>query len=298
MTDIDTASICPPLPTFPFSAKFLCSFSIACLLAIAGPCLAQGQDSTEPENNDADAAETLESPTSISVGNLSSNFSLSDEFNYDTNSRGIMISGSSGSLMFDYANIDTPNNAERSSRTTVGAEALFGGNAYLFRNFLRLPMDIYIPIRLNLDYRFMESVSSETSNLHRGAAGLGAGAGAELRFPVGPQFIQDNLMARGSAVVIPGVSTTLNSTDDENQSASPVSSSNTRMRRTIDFNIEVLLTELLGESAGVMVGYTFRTYSRSPQEPKNLGDVVDAATLSGDFIETSTQHMFRIGLCW
>lgn len=241
--------------------------------------------------------EEEDGPTALSVGNLSTDFEFGGTYNYNVNARSVMVSGPNGSLLVDYASGLGTGGFDRDGRRTIGAEALFGGNAYLFKNFLVLPLDIYIPIRLNLDYRYVQPKNPELSNLHRGAGGLGAGGGAQLQLPVGPSFIKDNLYIRGTGVIVPAVGTTLSSEDDEVDS-SPVSASRTRMRRTIDLNLEVLFTELLGENTGVMAGYTFRTYSRSAEKPSSVGDVIDAATLTGDYVQANVQHMIRVGLSW
>jgi len=214
-----------------------------------------------------------------------------------------MLSGPNGSLMVDYGSGLRTGEFDRDTRRTIGADALFGGNASLFDEFLRLPLSIYVPIRVHLDYRYVQPRNPELSNLHRGAAGLGAGGGAQLQLPVGPDFIKDNLYVRGSAVLVPAVATSLSRDDGEDigdpvGDDSPVSTSRTRMRRMLDFNVEALFTELLGEDTGVMAGYTFRAYGRSPEKPSSVGDVIDAATLSGSYVQTNVQHMIRVGLTW
>jgi len=47
-----------------------------------------------------------------------------------------------------------------------------------------------------------------------------------------------------------------------------------------------------------MVGYTFRAYDRSQEKPSGVGDVIDAATLRGEYVQTNVQHMVRVGLSW
>ncbi|MEF8865164.1 MAG: hypothetical protein V5A20_05310 [Salinibacter sp.] len=281
-------------PTVPV---LLSTFLLGVFLA-AGPLAAGAQALSESEEDG--------SPTALSVGNLSTDFTFGGSgenagvYNYNTNSQALMISGSNGSLLVDYASSLDTGGFDRDTRRTIGAEALFGGNATLFDDFLRLPLSIYVPIRVNLDYRYVQPQNPDLTNLHRGAGGLGAGGGAELQLPVGPDFIKDNLFVRGSAVLVPAVATSLGGNDaDEIVNDDPsIETSRTRMRRMLNINLEALFTELLGESTGVMAGYTFRAYGRSQQEPSSVGDVIDAATLEGDYRETSVQHMIRIGLSW
>ncbi len=266
------------------------------LIAVPPSAVAQRPDADEDDDDDG--------PTALSVGNLSSDFTFggSGGYNYDGSARALMVSGPNGSLMVDYASGLGTGQFDRDTRRTIGAEALFGGNATLFDEFLRLPISVYIPIRINLDYRYLQPRNPDQSNLHRGGAGLGAGGGAQLQLPVGPDFIKDNLYVRGSALLVPAVATTLNGGDDETARTigddTPISASRTRMRRTLDLNLEAHFTELIGEDTGIMAGYTFRTYGRSQEEPSSVGDVIDAATLSGSYVQTNVQHMIRVGLTW
>jgi len=270
---------------------------LAGLILIAVPPSAVAQSATADEDDD-------DGPTALSVGNLSSDFTFggSGGYNYDGSARALMVSGPNGSLMVDYASGLGTGQFDRDTRRTIGAEALFGGNATLFDEFLRLPISVYIPIRVNLDYRYLQPRNPDQSNLHRGGAGLGAGGGAQLQLPVGPDFIKDNLYVRGSALLVPAVATTLNGGDDETARTigddAPISASRTRMRRTLDLNLEAHFTELIGEDTGIMAGYTFRAYGRSREEPSSVGDVIDAATLSGSYVQTNVQHMIRVGLTW
>lgn len=266
------------------------------LIAVPPSAVAQRPDADEDDDDDG--------PTALSVGNLSSDFTLggSGGYNYDGSARALMVSGPNGSLMVDYASGLGTGQFDRDTRRTIGAEALFGGNATLFDEFLRLPISVYIPIRINLDYRYLQPRNPDQSNLHRGGAGLGAGGGAQLQLPVGPDFIKDNLYVRGSALLVPAVATTLNGGNDETARTigddTPISASRTRMRRTLDLNLEAHFTELIGEDTGIMAGYTFRAYGRSREEPSSVGDVIDAATLSGSYVQTNVQHMIRVGLTW
>ncbi len=266
------------------------------LIAVPPSAVAQRPDADEDDDDDG--------PTALSVGNLSSDFTFggSGGYNYDGSARALMVSGPNGSLMVDYASGLGTGQFDRDTRRTIGAEALFGGNATLFDEFLRLPISVYIPIRINLDYRYLQPRNPDQSNLHRGGAGLGAGGGAQLQLPVGPDFIKDNLYVRGSALLVPAVATTLNGGDDETARTigddTPISASRTRMRRTLNLNLEAHFTELIGEDTGIMAGYTFRTFGRSQEEPSSVGDVIDAATLSGSYVQTNVQHMIRVGLTW
>lgn len=287
----------------PAISKLLLGVFLVSFLFAGGPLSAPAQDKSSDTEDEDDR------PTAVSVGNLSSNFTFSGSgenagaYNYSGNARAVMISGPNGSLMVDYGSGLRTGQFDRDTRRTIGAEALFGGNAELFEELLYLPLSIYIPFRFHLDYRYVQPRSPELSNLHRGAAGFGAGGGAQIRLPVGPDFIRDNLYLRGSAVIVPGVATSLGRSSEGDPSDviegdSGIETSRTRMRRTFDINLEALFTELLGEDTGVMVGYTFRAYDRSREKPSSVGDVIDAATFSGNYVQTNVQHMIRVGLSW
>ena len=108
---------------------------LAGLVLITVPLSAVAQSSTADEDDD-------DGPTALSVGNLSSDFTFggSGGYNYDGSARALMVSGPNGSLMVDYASGLGTGQFDRDTRRTIGAEALFGGNATLFDEFLRLPI--------------------------------------------------------------------------------------------------------------------------------------------------------------
>lgn len=283
------------------------SFSIlAALLLTAllpGSLLAQSSSETGGEGGPDG-----EGPTVVSVGNLTTDFrygrtiAQGSAYNYQKNVRALMISGPGGSLLVDYASNLGPSGSDRDTRRTIGVEGLFGGNAYLFRDFLFLPLSVYVPIRVNLDYRYVQPTDPSRSNLHRGAAGLGAGAGGQFHLPVGPDFIKENLRVRATAVLVPAITSSLGRSSDPdeliNPESSPVSATATRMRRAINLNLEVMFDDLLGGDTGVMAGYTFKATGHSAQKPSSVGDVIDAATLQGDYTKVGQQHMVRVGLTW
>ena len=94
--------------------------------------------------------------TSLTVGYVEDEFLIatdegSNRFYFVGETAGAMISGKGANLMFAYGNTDaTGSDGEIRS---LAADLSFGGNIHLFRNFLRLPVSIYVPIRLNTGYR-------------------------------------------------------------------------------------------------------------------------------------------------
>jgi hypothetical protein len=290
------------LPSRPAPRGLLAAVLLLALLP--GPLLAQ---SASDSGGESEGDNDDEGPTVVSVGNLTTDFSYGraiargGAYNYQKNVRALMISGPGGSFLVDYASNLGGRGPEQETRRTIGAEALFGGNVYLFRDFLFLPFSVYVPIRANLDYRYVQPTDASRSNLHRGAAGLGAGAGGQLRLPVGPDFIQENVLVRGTAVLVPGITSSFGGSDPDelvNPEGSPVSTSATRMRRAINLNLEILFDDLLGGDTGVMAGYTLQATGHSAERPSSVGDVIDAATLYGDYTKVSEQHKVRVGLTW
>ena len=288
------------------STSALRSILVAFLLAALLPPSLLAQSSSD-SNDESEGPSEGEGPTVVSVGNLTTDFSYGraiaggGTYSYQKNVRALMISGPGGSLLVDYASNLGGRSSEQETRRTIGAETLFGGNVYLFREFLFLPFSVYVPIRANLDYRYVQPTNPSRSNLHRGAAGLGAGAGGQLRLPVGPDFIKENLLVRGTAVLVPAITSSLGGSDPDeliNPEGSPVSASATRMRRAVNLNLEVLFDDILGDDTGVMAGYTFKASGQSAEKPSSVGDVIDAATLYGDYTKVSEQHMVRVGLTW
>jgi len=245
--------------------------------------------------------------TSLTVGYITTDFDyippgggFDSPYDFNKNLRGLMFTTRHGSLMLDYEKFED----EGTSRSTIGAELLTGGNAYLFREFFDLPIGVYVPIRLNLNYRYVQPDVSERKNLHLGAAGIGAGVGARVRLPVGPDFLEENFEARVTGVFVPGVMSGLSDIEAPATNApgddfvDDDSFNDTRLRRMFNFNIEARLAEVLGDGVGITAGYTFRLYGRSERSPGSFGDYIDNVMLAGTYPRTNLQSVVRLGINW
>lgn len=279
------------------SRPVLCGIFTALLFAVL-PVVAPAQSS-------GDAGED-EGVTSLTVGYIASDFDYlggptgTSPYAFDKSLRSLKLSTRSGSLLLDYERFGEEGNKRR----TFGAELLTGGNLHLFRDFLHLPIGIYLPIRANLDYRYVEPQNPERNNLHFGAAGVGTGAGARLRLPVGPDFLKENFEARLTGVFVPAVMTGIS--DIEAPSAADPGGDlvgedtfdDTRLRRMFNINLDVELAKILGGNVGLTAGYTFRIYGHSAEAPGSAADYLDAVTLTGTYTQTSVQNVVRFGINW
>jgi len=280
------------------SRRVLCSILASLFLIGLLPTPAAAQSDQDSGEDDG--------VTSLTVGYLANDFDYlggptgASPFAFDKNLRSLKLSTRHGSLLLNYERFGEEGNKRR----TFGTELLTGGNPYLFREFLHLPIGVYLPIRVNLDYRYVEPSNPDRSNLHLGAAGIGAGAGARLRLPIGPDFLQENFEARLTGVFVPGIMSSLG--DIEVPSAEDPSDSfveedsfgETRLRRMFDINLDIELAEILSESVGITAGYTFRIYGHSAEAPSSAVDYLDAVTLTGTYTQTSAQNVIRLGINW
>ena len=267
------------------------------LVLAVPPASAQSDEDSEDEDG----------ITSLTVGYITTDFDyippvqgFGSPYDFSKNLRGLMLSTRHGSLMLDYGKFED----DGTSRRTIGAELLTGGNAYLFREFFDLPIGVYVPIRFNLDYRYVQPDVSERNNLHLGAAGVGAGAGARIRLPVGPDFLEENFEARVTGVFVPGIMSGLSDieTPDTNDPGEDLinddSFNDTRLRRMFNFNVEARLAEVLGDNVGITAGYTFRLYGRSESSPDSVGAFIDNVMLTGTYPRTNLQNVVRLGINW
>jgi hypothetical protein len=280
------------------SRRLLCSILTSLLLFAFLPTSALAQSEEDSGGDDG--------LTSLTVGYLANDFDYlggpagGNPFAFDKNLRSLKLSTRHGSLLLDYERFG----GEANKRRTFGAELLTGGNSYLFREFLHLPIGIYVPIRVNLDYRYVEPRNPERNNLHFGAAGLGAGAGARLRLPIGPDFLKENFEARLTGVFVPAVMmgiSDIEAPSAEDPGAGLVGEDtfdDTRLRRMFDINLDIELAEILSDNVGITAGYTFRIYGHSAGPPSSAVDYLDAVTLTGTYTQTSAQNVVRVGINW
>jgi hypothetical protein len=276
----------------------------AALLLLLNAGLATAQTSTgqgTPKTNDPSLA------PSLTVGYLNTDFSYrgtsATAYDFEGPLAALMLGWQQGSLTLSYGTSDST--SVWPALRTANASLWIGGDVYIFRSLFRLPLALYVPLRLNADYGYV-SLNTENASadgpddrptLHLAGGGLGAGGGARLAFPVGPSFIKDNLVAQVSYVFAPGLMGNLGEGFDAARTLErPLDE--LKLRWATDLNVELQFKNLLGDSVGVMAGYTLRTVSRSPEKPSAFGDVLDTFVDRSDFVEVTDQHVFRIGINW
>jgi hypothetical protein len=221
----------------------------------------------------------------------------SDRFYFEGETAGAMISGKRANLMFAYGSADTYE-GEGEIRS-LAADLNFGGNIHLFRNFLRLPLSIYVPIRLNAGYRNL-SLLEEDETLHLAQAGIGAGAGASVRISTGLPIVRDNLTGFASIVRGVGGLSDISSTVAEQTGADEMSLlSGIRLMVNTDLNIEAKFERLLGENTGVTAGLTIRWQSWTEEKADEFLQVLDVATgQQENLTKRGKQTFLRVGINW
>ncbi|HKL16016.1 MAG TPA: hypothetical protein VJ915_10305 [Balneolaceae bacterium] len=240
--------------------------------------------------------------TSLTVGYIDDEFLIatdegSDQFYFVGETAGAMISGKGANLMFAYGNADA--NGSDGEIRSLAADLSFGGNVHLFRNFLQLPVSIYVPIRLNAGYRNLSLVDEEDA-LHLLQAGIGAGAGASLRIPTGLPVLRDNLTGFASLVRSVGGLGELSSTVADQAGANDESAiSGIRLMQNTDLNIEAKFERLLGENTGVTVGLTIRWQSWTEEKADEFLQLLDVVTgQQENLTERGKQTFLRVGINW
>jgi len=240
--------------------------------------------------------------TSLTVGYFVDEFLIatdegSNRFYFVGETAGAMISGKGANLMFAYGNTDaTGSDGEIRS---LAADLSFGGNIHLFRNFLRLPVSIYVPIRLNTGYRNLSLVDEEDA-LHLIQAGIGAGAGASVRIPTGLPVLRDNLTGFASLVRSVGGLGEISSTVADQAGANDESAiSGIRLMQNTDLNIEAKFERLLGDNTGVTIGLTIRWQSWTEEKADEFLQVLDVVTgQQENLTERGKQTFLRVGINW
>ncbi|WP_340104118.1 hypothetical protein [Rhodohalobacter sp. 8-1] len=240
--------------------------------------------------------------TSLTVGYIDDEFLLetdqgSNRFYFNGETAGAMISGKGANLMFAYGSGEAYE-GEGEIRSLAG-DLSFGGNVHLFRNFLRLPLNIYIPIRLNAGYRNL-ALTEEDETLHLAQAGIGAGAGASVRIPTGLPLLRDNLTGFASLVRSVGGMGDISSTIAEQSGADEMSVlSGVRLMQNTDLNIEAKFERLLGDNTGVTVGMTIRWQSWTEEKADEFLQIIDVITGEQEnLIERGQQTFLRVGINW
>ncbi len=183
-----------------------------------------------------------------------------------------------------------------------------GGNAYLWRRFLRLPLSIYVPIHFNAGYQNVSLDISEEDyqSTYRGRESkdllnfsLGAGAGASFKLPlsavplIGEQITLDAMFVRSPGLMIRIL--------DEDTSGMPGQSNDhdfdTGWAITNDLLLQARVHQFLESSIGVTAGFKFSRIDWD-DERGDFGDLINM--ISGD---DTGEHMtgyssVYVGINW
>lgn len=255
------------------------------------------------------AAAPRPATTSLTVGYFNTDFQFASRFNgyahrFSGPAATLMLSGEASSLSVAYGTDDprftrlagADSTLLEPGRTMIDVGLSTGGNVRLLNLTLPVPVQVFIPIRLQLGYRNLDTDTlgadgEELSALHLATAGLGAGAGASVRIPTGLPLLQDRLIGTGSLVVAFG------GLGEFGDSTEPISADQIHLTRTTDFNLEARAERLLG-NAGVTVGYTYRTTFWSDDYIADVDGTVDTLSDLDNFSQRSRQHLLRVGINW
>lgn len=240
--------------------------------------------------------------TSLTVGYVDDEFLIatdngSNRFYYVGETAGAMFSGKRANLMFAYGSADASSSDDEIR--SLAADLSFGGNVYIFRKFLRLPISIYVPIRFNAGYRNLSMVEEEDA-LHLAQAGIGAGAGASIRIPTGLPIVRDNLTGFASLVrSVGGLSEISSTVADQVGAGSESAISGIRLMQNTDLNIEAKFERLLSDNTGVTVGMTIRWQSWTEEKADEFFQLLDVVTGQQENLsERGQQTFFRVGINW
>lgn len=240
--------------------------------------------------------------TSLTVGYIDDEFLIatddgSNRFYFAGETAGAMISGKRANLMFAYGSSDASGGDDEIR--SLSADLSFGGNVHIFRNFLRLPVSIYVPIRFNAGYRNLSMIEEEDA-LHLAQAGIGAGAGASVRIPTGLPILRDNLTGFASLVRSVGGMGEISSTVADQVGAGEESVlSGIRLMQNTDLNIEAKFERLLGDKTGVTAGITIRWQSWTEEKADEFIQLLDVITgQQENLTKRGHQTFLRIGINW
>ncbi len=233
--------------------------------------------------------------TSITVGFLDDSFRFIDEdstFYYRNESAmsTVMFSAPNTSVLFGYGVQSHDEERDRPALRTIYVAAEAGENLPLFEGVLYAPLDVYIPVRVNLGYRATtgrpDTPTEDISTLHLANAQLAGGVGGQFSFPSGLPIVGDNLVGFASVVRgLGGVGDLRNSLDG------------VRLARSLDLNLEFQLRQIFGGRAGLTIGYTYSTLSWTDQSLESVFDFLDVLVgASSGFQRNSVQSLFRVGV--
>lgn len=231
-----------------------------------------------------DEAETVEFGDASLVVGLSEpfRFSMQDDL-YNDEAYMMMIGSPRSNLTLHYGESVLGSESESMVFRVNGQ---IGGNAYLWRRFLRLPLSIYVPIHFNIGYQHLGLDIAEADQTAYGEFhdenmlnfSLGAGAGATFELPlgavplIGEQITLDAMFIRSPGMMIRFVeeepSFPGQSTDHEPSAGVAI---------TNDLLIQGRVHRFLESSIGVTAGFKFSRIDWD-DETRDFGAILNMIT--------------------
>ncbi|REL38554.1 hypothetical protein DYD21_00980 [Rhodohalobacter sp. SW132] len=258
-------------------------------------------DEFNTRNEERERISSRQRTKSLTAGYIDDEFLLDTEsgsgkFRFDGEAAGLMFSGQSASLMLSYGNAEaTEHDGDIRSIT---ADLSFGGNKHIFRNFLQLPIGIYVPVRLSAGYRNL-TIIEEEETAHITNSAIGAGIGTSARIPTSLPIFRDNITGFASLVRSVGGIGDLSGSEDSFGLEDERIFGGIHLTQNTDFNIEGKFENLLGDNTGVTIGLTLRWMAWSEEAADNFRELFDVVTgQREDLVQRSSQTFLRVGLNW
>lgn len=249
--------------------------------------------------------------TSLTIGYMGTDFEVFPDsgtvYDFGGAMQTLMLSTDNGALSVGYGR--EGNSLEGASTRVLDVFAITGGNAYIVRELMGLPIAAYVPIRFNVSYRFSsitfplqegsENASEEEyPTRHFGTLGLGAGLGGWARVPVDLPLIGDSFVVRGTYVVVPGAYGMFGGQREDVVAGRADEESTIYAGRTHEIDLEFKVEKVLGGNIGATIGFTQRWQNRTPTEPSSFADVIDTVLGSNEMNKVAGQSIIRVGINW
>lgn len=271
------------------TSSFIAMRAILITLALlSAPSVVFGQQATQT------ARRATPGTTALTVGYLNVDFDLTSpdgtfEYVFNGPTKAAMLSTEDASVSVGYGTQPLDSSSGRSLRLVDG-QLSAGGNMYLLRGSGNLPVSAYVPIRLNLGHRYVNTFGGDESNeskpdpIHLSRAAISAGGGASMRLPTSLPVIGDNVI--GFATLTFGIGATGNVQGGIED---------VHLLRTRDFHIQLKVEKLLSNVGGT-IGYVHRTQKWDQESITDPSEILEKLDSLPERTFTSTQHMVYIGI--
>lgn len=238
--------------------------------------------------------------TSLTVGYFGTDFQLEGNehdspYDFDRSLKTIMFTGRTGSFSVGYDNFSST----QGTNWALNISSTGGGNVHIFRPYGKHILLLYMPVRVRGNYIYTDpsfDVGEEEGGQNILNVGIGTGFGGRLRIGRLPKIrkhsILNDIMMEGSVVFTPSGYFNIDTSDPKR----------VQLSRTRDIDVELRIENLIdtgvGRGLGITLGFTHRILSRTTEQPRDLGEILQSAFESGNLERISTQRLFRIGINW